>query len=71
MQQESTGGLLIITAALLAMGVENSPLKFLYDALLDTPVGIQFGASGYLFEVLTNEIKGLALNMQLHKKATL
>ena len=23
------------------------------------------------FEVLTNEIKGLALNMQLHKKATL
>jgi NhaA family Na+:H+ antiporter len=44
LQQESTGGLLIITAAILAMGVENSPLKFLYDALLDTPAGIQIGA---------------------------
>ncbi len=44
LQQESTGGLLIITAAILAMGVVNSPLMFLYDALLETPVGIQFGA---------------------------
>jgi NhaA family Na+:H+ antiporter len=44
LQQESTGGLLIITAAILAMGIENSPLKFLYDALLETPLGIQFGA---------------------------
>jgi NhaA family Na+:H+ antiporter len=44
LQQESTGGLLIITAAILAMGVENSPLKFLYDALLETPLGIQLGA---------------------------
>lgn len=44
LQQESTGGLLIITAAILAMGVENSPLKVLYDALLETPLGIQFGA---------------------------
>jgi NhaA family Na+:H+ antiporter len=44
LQQESTGGLLIITAAILAIGVENSPLKFLYDALLETPLGIQFGA---------------------------
>jgi NhaA family Na+:H+ antiporter len=44
LQQESSGGLLIITAAIFAMGVENSPLQFLYNALLDTPVGIQFGA---------------------------
>jgi NhaA family Na+:H+ antiporter len=44
LQQESTGGLLIITAAILAMGVENSPLVFLYDALLETPLGIQLGA---------------------------
>jgi NhaA family Na+:H+ antiporter len=44
LQQESTGGLLIISAAILAMGIENSPLKFLYDALLETPLGIQFGA---------------------------
>jgi NhaA family Na+:H+ antiporter len=44
LQQESSGGLLIITAAILAMGVENSPLKFLYDILLQTPLGIQLGA---------------------------
>jgi len=44
LQQESTSGLLIITAAILAMGVENSPLSPLYDALLEIPVGIQVGA---------------------------
>ncbi len=44
LRQESTGGLLIITAAILAMGIENSPLKLLYDALLGTPLGIQLGA---------------------------
>ena len=43
LQQESSGGLLIITAAILAMGVENSPLKFIYDGLLQTPLGIQLG----------------------------
>jgi NhaA family Na+:H+ antiporter len=44
LQKESTGGLLIIAAAVLAMLAENSPLKSLYDAWLSTPVGIQFGA---------------------------
>ncbi|HYQ72416.1 MAG TPA: Na+/H+ antiporter NhaA, partial [Gammaproteobacteria bacterium] len=44
LQQESSGGLLIITAAILAMGVVNSPLEFLYNALLQTPLGLQVGA---------------------------
>jgi NhaA family Na+:H+ antiporter len=35
---------LLIIAALAAMMVENSPLKFLYDALLNTPVEIRIGA---------------------------
>ncbi len=44
LQKESTGGLLIIAAAVLAMLAENTPLKSLYDAWLSTPVGVQFGA---------------------------
>jgi len=44
LQKESTGGLLIIAAGMLAMLAENSPLKSLYDAWLSTPVGFQFGA---------------------------
>jgi NhaA family Na+:H+ antiporter len=44
LQKESASGLLIIMAAVLAMLAENSPLKFLYDALLETPLGIRIGA---------------------------
>jgi NhaA family Na+:H+ antiporter len=44
LQKESTGGLLIIGAAAVAMLAVNSPLKPLYDAWLSTPVGVQFGA---------------------------
>jgi NhaA family Na+:H+ antiporter len=44
LRKESTGGLLIIAAAVLAMVAENSPLKSLYDAWLSTPLGIQLGA---------------------------
>jgi NhaA family Na+:H+ antiporter len=44
LQKESASGLLIMAAAILAMIAENSPLKFLYDALLDTPLGIRVGA---------------------------
>ena len=36
LQKESASGLLIMGAAVLAMMAENSPLKFLYDALLET-----------------------------------
>jgi NhaA family Na+:H+ antiporter len=44
LQKESAGGLLLIVAAIIAMALENSPLDFLYNALLDTPVSIQVGA---------------------------
>ena len=41
---ESAGGVVLIIAAMLAMLVANSPLAYLYDALLDTPVAVQIGA---------------------------
>jgi len=44
LHKESAGGLLLIAAALIAMALVNSPLDFLYDALLDTPVSLQVGA---------------------------
>jgi NhaA family Na+:H+ antiporter len=40
---ESAGGILLLFAAILAMLIENSPLEFLYDALLNTPVSVQVG----------------------------
>jgi NhaA family Na+:H+ antiporter len=44
LQKESAGGLLLVGAAIFAMVLVNSPLDFLYFALLDTPVSIQVGA---------------------------
>jgi len=44
LQNESAGGLLLVAATVIAMVVENSPLDFLYNALLETPVSIQVGA---------------------------
>ena len=41
---ETASGILLLIAAIAAMVVENSPLKFLYDALLNTPVEIRVGA---------------------------
>lgn len=41
---ESASGLLLITAAVLAMSINNSPLSYLYNGLLDIPVAVQFGA---------------------------
>jgi len=40
---ESASGILLLIAAVLAMIAENSPLHYLYDALLDIPVAIKFG----------------------------
>jgi len=40
---ESASGILLLIAALLAMVVENSAVKHLYDALLGTPVEIKIG----------------------------
>ena len=41
---ESASGLLLIAAAILAMSINNSPLSFIYNGLLDIPVAVQFGA---------------------------
>ena len=40
---ESAGGILLLFAAVLAMLVANSPLAFLYDALLQTTAAVQIG----------------------------
>jgi NhaA family Na+:H+ antiporter len=44
MKLESTAGLLLLTAAIAAMLVANSPLASIYDDLLETTVAVQFGA---------------------------
>lgn len=41
---EAAGGILLGLAAILALLMENSPLQFIYDAFLTTPVAIQIGA---------------------------
>lgn len=41
---ESSGGILLVAAAVLALLVSNSPLAWLYKAFLDVPVVIQVGA---------------------------
>ncbi len=43
LRMESASGILLLIAALLAMAVENSPAKYLYDALLGTPVEVRIG----------------------------
>ncbi len=44
LNKESSSGLLIIGAAVLAMLAENSFLQPLYEAMLGTPVGVRVGA---------------------------
>lgn len=44
LELESASGLLLIAAAILAMTINNSPLSYLYNGLLDVPVAVQFGA---------------------------
>ncbi|MET1081434.1 MAG: Na+/H+ antiporter NhaA [Pseudomonas sp.] len=43
-QLEAASGLLLILAAVLALIINNSPLDYLYNALLETPVVAQVGA---------------------------
>lgn len=43
---EKLGGLMLIVAAGLALLINNSPLSWMYDALLTTPVVVQVGALG-------------------------
>ena len=40
---EAAAGIILIFAAALALALDNSPLKWLYDALLTTPVAVQIG----------------------------
>src|SRR5215470_14010685 len=40
---EAAGGVALLAAALAALLVSNSPLAWLYDAFLDTPVGVRVG----------------------------
>ena len=44
MRHEATAGILVMSAAVLALIVDNSPLSTLYGALLDTPVALRIGA---------------------------
>lgn len=41
---ESASGLLLVAAAILAMVIQNSPVSYLYDDLLNIPIAIQIGA---------------------------
>jgi NhaA family Na+:H+ antiporter len=41
---ESASGILLVIAAVFAMLIVNSPAKYLYDLLLETPVEIRIGA---------------------------
>lgn len=41
---EAFGGLLLITAAIAALIMDNSPLYWLYDGILTTPVNVSIGA---------------------------
>ena len=43
-QHQAAGGVVLMAAALLALTLDNSPLAWLYDSLLETPVVIQIGA---------------------------
>ena len=44
LKQESTGGILLVAAAVLAILLANSPLNNYYTLLIDTPVAVQVGA---------------------------
>ena len=43
-QHEAAGGIVLLAAALMALALANSPLAWIYDALLNTPVSVRAGA---------------------------
>lgn len=43
-QHEAAGGIVLMFAAAFALALDNSPISWLYDALLGTPVVIKIGA---------------------------
>ena len=40
---EAAGGLILVAAAAAAMIIANSPLEFLYSALIELPVEVRIG----------------------------
>jgi Na+:H+ antiporter, NhaA family len=46
LRHEAAGGIVLLAAAVLALLLSNSPLAWVYDALLHTPVSIRVGALG-------------------------
>ena len=46
LRHEAAGGVVLLGAALLALALANSPLAWIYDGLLDTPVSVRVGAFG-------------------------
>ena len=44
LQHQAAGGVLLMLAAVAALLLDNSPLRWLYDALLEVPVVVQVGA---------------------------
>ena len=46
MGHEASSGIILIVAAALAIALDNSPLAWLYDSLLTTPVVVQIGTLG-------------------------
>lgn len=44
LRHEAAGGIVLLVAAIVALLLSNSPLAWLYDSLLDTPVSIRVGA---------------------------
>ncbi len=43
LRHESASGLILVAAAILALILDNSPLAWLYDSLLATPMAVQIG----------------------------
>ena len=44
LKHESAGGLILLAVAVAALVLDNTPLAWLYDLLLDMPVEIRIGA---------------------------
>ena len=43
-EHEASGGIILMLAAAIALTLDNSPLSWLYDRLLSTPVAVKIGA---------------------------
>jgi Na+:H+ antiporter, NhaA family len=46
LRHAAAGGVLLLAAAVLALILDNSPLEWLYDRLLETPVSVRVGSLG-------------------------